>query len=329
MHRNSILLGAIVMIGLATPALAHPGTDGSDSSISDQILPPPPTYKANDVTVAEHLGAVVPADAQFRTQDGTLVRLGDVLAGDIPTILTFNYSDCPMLCSLQLNGLSTVLPELAKKAPMGGPDALRGEAAKVGSPVIDADQPVGFGLGVQFRIVTIDLSPIESLDKMVKMRARYVDRLPAASRANATAGWTFLVAATPGDGAAISRVAASVGFAYTYLPEKAEYAHPAALIFLSTKGTVTRYVYGIEFPLDVMRESIFKAGIAEPASSSGFMNRCYHFDPDANSATHTGVMAMRIAAAGFIVLLLAGFGLLHILRKHARVSPPMTPGAHS
>ena len=314
MVTRAILLGA-VLFGLATPALAHPGADGSDSSaISDQILPPPPTYKANDVGVTEHLGATVPLDAEFRTQDGKRVRLGEVLAGDIPTILTFNYSDCPMLCSLQLNGLSAVLPELAKKAPMVG-----------------AREDIGFGLGTQFRIVTIDLAPDEALEKMVKMRARYVDRLPEHLRSSATAGWTFLVAATPGDAAAIRRVAATVGFTYTYLPERAEYAHPAALIFLSTTGTVTRYVYGIEFPLAMMRESIFKAGLAEPASAVGFMNRCYHFDPDANSATHAGVMAMRIAAAGFIVLLVAGFGLLHLMRKHARpASPPILgPGAHS
>lgn len=308
MAGNSILLGAIVMISLATPALAHPGTDG-ESAIGDQILAPPPTYKANDVTVVEKLGAKVPADAEFRTQDGKLVRLGDVLAGDMPTILTFNYSDCPMLCSLQLNGLTAVLPELAKKALQ-----------------IGADKEIGFGLGVQFRIVTIDLSPTEPLEKMVRMRKRYVDRLPENLRANATAGWTFLVAATPGDAAAIGRVAQTVGFAYTYLADKAEYAHPAALIFLSTTGTVTRYVYGIEFPLDVMRESIFKAGLAESASASGFMNRCYHFDPDANAATHEGVLAMRIAAGGFVLLLLVGFGYLQ-MRKHAR--PVIQPGAHS
>jgi protein SCO1/2 len=192
-----------------------------------------------------------------------------------------------------------VLPELTKKAPM-----------------IGADKDIGFGLGVQFRIVTIDLSPIEPLSKMVAMKARYVGRLPETLRENAATGWTFLVAATPGDAAAIRRVADAVGFTYTYLPDRAEYAHPAALIFLSTKGTVTRYVYGIEFPLAVMRESIFKAGLAESASAVGFMNRCYHFDPDANSATRAGVLSLRLAAAGFIVLLLAGFGILQYKRKH-------------
>ena len=74
------------------------------------VLAPPPTYKANGVTVDEHLGAKVPLDARFRTS-GRQARHARraAAAASLPTILTFNYSDCPMLCSLQLNGLSTVL----------------------------------------------------------------------------------------------------------------------------------------------------------------------------------------------------------------------------
>src|SRR5690606_21195050 len=102
----------------------------------------------------------------------------------LPTILTFNYSDCPMLCNLQLNGLTAVLPAIAEK-----------------------HEGALFRVGTQFRIVTIDLEPSESLEKMHKMRERYLERLPEAQRAAARSGWTFLVAETPGDGAAIRRVA--------------------------------------------------------------------------------------------------------------------------
>src|SRR5262249_45503563 len=153
-----------------------------------------------------------------------------------PTILTFNYSDCPMLCSLQLNGLSNALP-------------------KVGDPT--AKPPLR--VGAQYRIVTIDLEPTEGLDKVSKMRDRYIARLPADEQAAARAGWTFLVAENPGDDTQIRRVANAVGFTYVYIPERKEWAHPAALIFLAPTGTVTRYVYGIEFDTAAMRESIFKA----------------------------------------------------------------------
>jgi len=274
-------------------------TDEAPASSNDVTLPASPTYQANGVTVHEQTGSVIPLDAEFRTSDGALITLRDALQGDLPTILTFNYSDCPMLCSLQLNGLSAVLPALATKV-----DWADGNGKKV-----------GFAIGTQFRILSIDLEPKEPLEKLAKMKARYIDHLPEKMRESAAKGWTFLAAAKAGDDTQIRRVAESVGFKYVYIPDRAEWAHPAALIFLSTKGIVTRYVYGIEFPADVMRESIVKAGLAEMSSAVGFMNRCYHFDPDANNHSRAGVFALRLGAAGFVVLLLAGFGVFRMRRR--------------
>lgn len=299
MARNTHI--AALVIGLLSgTAVAHP----EGASPSDQILPPPPTYKANGVTVDEHTGATVPRDAVFRTSDGQTVTLGSLLTGELPTILTFNYSDCPMLCSLQLNGLTSVLPKISEPVDLDGPDGKK---------------TVAFRTGQQFRIVTIDLEPSESLDKLAKMKERYIAKLPEAQRAAAAKGWTFLAAGAPGDGAAIRRVAEAVGFKYVYVADRAEWAHPAALIFLSTTGVVTRYVYGIEYDPKVMRESIVKAGLAEPATAVGFMNRCYHFDPDANSHTRAGVLALRLGAAGFLVLLVSGLGFVQFRRRRRSI----------
>ena len=264
---------------------------------ADYVPPPPPTYRGNGVTVKEQLGAPLPRDVQFTTTEGKHVRLGELLTGDLPTILTFNYTSCPMLCSLQLNGLSAALPQIATPAMLDGKNAV-------------------FRVGQQFRIITIDLEPNDPLDKLAKMKARYIERLPEELRASARDGWTFLDA--EGDAAAIRRVADAVGFQYTYVPERAEWAHPAALIFLSSTGAVTRYVYGIEFEPAMMRETIVKAGQAEPATAVGFLNRCYHYDPDANSHAHAGAAALRYGAAGFIVLLGAAIGLAHFLKRQRR-----------
>jgi len=294
------LIFAIVAV-LATQAQAHPGADGEAAS-DDTVIPTPPTYKGNGVTVDERVGARIPLDVKLRTADGTIVTLAEVMRGELPVILTFNYSDCPMLCSVQLNGLTTALPAIARVGP--GPDPAKGD--------------VGFRVGAQYRIVTIDLEPNEPLDKIQKLRERYLARFPEADRERARAGWTFLLAAVPGDDAAIRRVADAVGFRYTYLPERAEWAHPAALIFLSAAGVVTRYVYGIEFDPKMMRESIYKAGLAEPATAVGFMNRCYHFDPEEGSHAHAAVIALRLGAAGFLVLLVSLFGVMHVIRRSKR-----------
>ena len=252
------------------------GKSQSKSMVGEEIAPAPPTYKANGVTVEERLGAKLPLDARFRTADGALVTLGEVLAfagNTMPTIVTFNYSNCPMLCNLQLNGLQAAMPALAQ--PIAGARFLAGR---------------------QFRIVTIDLEPTETPEQAGKMRDKYVAMLPEPQRAAVRAGWTFLVAAFPGDSSQIRRVADAAGFSYAYLPERAEWAHPAALIFLSTTAVITRYVYGIEFDGAVMRESLFKAGLSEPATAVGFMNRCYHYDPDASSHARAGIVALRVGA---------------------------------
>lgn len=271
-------------------AVLTSSASANDVGSADFVPPTHPMSKASKVDVVEKLGAKLPVDAQFRDHTGKLVTLGDVLAGELPTILTFNYSDCPMLCSLQLNGLTAALPATSEPFEHGG-------------------KKVQLELGQEFRIVTIDLEPYESLEKMSRMRAKYMEK------AKAKDGWTFLVAATPGDAAAIRRVAEAVGFAYTYVPERAEWAHPAALIFVSTSGTVTRYVYGIEFAADAMRDSILKAGIAEASTAVGFMNRCYHFDPDASSSARSGVLALRLGAAGFALLFVTGLGVFHVVRR--------------
>jgi protein SCO1 len=329
MPSNSItavagLAGALAFTAGATVAGVHPASAEPARAVApapaapdDEIPAPPPTFKAGGVTVDEHLGGRVPLDAKFRSHDGAVVTLGEVLRGELPAILTFNYSDCPMLCSVQLNGLTAALPAVGQPGPSPSAGTAAGVApAGVAPAGAGGDaRDVVFRVGQQFRIVTIDLEPSETLDKARAMRKRYIDRLPEDQRAAAETGWTFLVAATPGDDAAIRRVADAVGFRYAYIKDRAEWAHPAALIMLTATGVVTRYLYGIEFDPAVMRESIYKAGIAEPASAVGFMLRCYHYDPAANSHARAGVLALRFAAAGFVVLLAAALAILHFMRR--------------
>lgn len=301
MPRRAHIAAFAIVLSASTAAAAPDRPDPGD-----EVPRPPPTYKAGAVNVEEHLGARVPLDARFRALDGgAATTLGEVLRGELPTILTFNYADCPSMCNLQLSGLFAALPAVAERGP---------------APVAGRE-PVAFRMGAQFRIVTISLEPGESLERLSKMRDRYLARLPEAQREAARRGWTLLVAEEPGDAASIRRVAEAVGFAYVFVADRGEWAHPAALIFLSTTGTVTRYVHGIEFPPAMLRESIFKAGLAEPSTAVGFLSRCYHYDPAASDRSGVAVGALRLGAAGFVVLLLAGLGALHFVRRSRARSP--------
>jgi protein SCO1/2 len=254
----------VVLCAIAASARAAPGA-------GDYVPDAPKAFEG--VGLTERLSSTIPLDLGFRDQDGHDVTLGDYFADELPVILTFNYSDCPMLCSLQLNGLATTLASL-DLAP-----------------------------GREFRIVTIDLEPRESPARARETREKYITRLPPDRRADARRGWTFLVARTGADDAQIRAVAGAVGFHYKYIPAQAEYAHPAALILLSSRGMVTRYIGGVDYDAVVLHDSIERAGLAETSTNAGFVLTCFHYVASGNP--HKAVVAMRIFAGAFLAAGLA------------------------
>lgn len=309
-------VGAALWLALAvTPVAASEASStsnaGAAAGATDYVPTPPPTFQGEKVSVEEKLGAMVPGNLKFRDHTGNVVTLGQVLRGDLPTILTFNYSDCPMLCSLQLNGLTAVLDEVAAPAALD-------EAAASRPDLVKAGRKATFKLGGHFRVLTVVLEPTQTQAKTQATRQSYLDRLSEKDRALAAQGWTFLSAVDPNDSRAIAALADSVGFRYTYVRERAEWAHPAALIFLSTSGTVTRYVHGTQFEAPLIRESIIKAGLSEPATAIGFMNRCYHFDPNANNHSRAGVLTLRVGAVAFLGLMILVFAGRRWLRRQPR-----------
>jgi protein SCO1/2 len=245
----------------------------------------PTVFPGSGAAVDEQLGATVPLALALRDHTGADVTLGALLAGDVPTILTFNYTACTTLCSVQLAGLSRALAELP------------------------------WQVGRQFRIVTVVLDPGEPLDRVRATRDRYVRALPAGSD---PAGWTFVTTRTPGDEAPIRALAGAVGVRYEKIESTGDWAHPAVLVFLSQQGKVTRYVHGVDYATDVMLTSITRAGTDELSAAAGFLLRCFSFDPSHNDYSKMGRLAMRYAAAGFLVLVLSGYGLVRVLRRQRR-----------
>lgn len=272
---------------LAAAVIAALALHGTAVASDDFTTAAPPAVAAVDVE--EQLGAKVPLDLRFRDHDGNEVSLGELVRGDLPVILTFNYSSCPMLCSLQLDG------------------------------VVDGLGTVDLGVGEQFRVVTVVIEPKETPERANETREAYLDKLQtrnATRRGPAQrGGWTFLVAATSGDDAAIRRLAETVGFEYRYVPESAEWAHPAALVFLSPNGIVTRYVHGIQYDPKELFTSLVRAGTAEPSASVGFVQRCFHWDPEAGGNPAAGRALMKFGAFAFAGLVLGVLLVAHLVRK--------------
>ena len=255
----------------------------------DEYVPPPPKPPPG-IGITEKLGAHLPLTLAFRDQTGRPVTLRDYFDDDLPVVLTFNYSNCTMLCSLQLSGLTKTLARLGLRA------------------------------GTQFRIVTIDLDPNETTSRAAATRSTYLQRLAPEVRGSTERGWSFLLARTPGDDAEIHAAADAVGFHYAYVPESQQYAHPAGLILLSSRGAVTRYLGGTEYDADVLRDSIVKAGLSETSTSTGFFLTCFHGSTSTRS--RSVIAALQAVTAGFLLLFAGAIAVVVVRRRRALRGAP-------
>jgi protein SCO1/2 len=233
------------------------------------------------VDVAEKLGQSAAEAPSFRDESGRAVTLGSYLRADVPVVLTFNYSDCPMLCSLQLNAFVTGLKALELTA------------------------------GKDFRIVTISLDPEETPEVARRTKARYLTQY---GRPGADSGWHFLT----GSEASIQALARSVGFSYSYNAARDEYVHPAALTLLSPEGKIARYLYGLEYPKQTLRLGLVEASEGRVGSSlDRLILYCFHYDSAEGRYAPVAARIMKIGGAVSVVLL-AGFLTILIRRDRKR-----------
>ena len=268
------LARAVLLTGLllAPAAAAHPVPSAERL---DPIDPPP--RGAESVEVKEHLGANVPKGLAFKDERGRDVKLEQYFDGTRPVILTFNYSNCPMLCSLMLNGLVQGLREL------------------------------GYTPGKEFRIVTVSIDHEETPEHALKTQKRY---LAEYGRPEAEAGWSFLT----GSRENVDTYARTLGFGYAYNEVRKEYAHPSAMAVASPDGRIVRYLYGIEYKPSNLKLALLEA--AEGKIGNPFdrlVLYCFHYDATQGRYAPVAAKLMRVGGGVSVVL----FGAFLILLRRA------------
>ena len=225
------------------------------------------------VDVIERLGEYVDLELPFVDENGKDVQLKDYFGDDKTVILTLNYYNCPMLCSMQLNAMIAGLQEL-EWAP-----------------------------GDNYRIVTISIDPREGPDLAAAKREVYLEELGQGMDVE----WAFLT----GDEANIRAVAEQVGFGYRYVREIDEYAHTATIFVLSPEGRISRYLYGLQYrPFD-LRMAILEAAEGRIGTTMDrILLSCFHYDSSSNSYSVFAFGVMRIAGVITLIILGAVLGLL-------------------
>jgi protein SCO1/2 len=283
-HAIQRLLAVFVIVCAASVANARPV---KPSEQLDRVEELPERLRGIDVK--EHLGEPVAKSAVFTDETGKTAPLAAYLDGKRPVILTLNYSRCPMLCSLELNGMVAALKQLDWTA------------------------------GKEFTIVTVVLDPTEKAADAKKFQARYLGQY---GRPEAATGWHFLT----GSEESIHAVAKSVGFSYGFNEKRDEYIHPAAIMMLSPEGKIARYLYGIEYHPKTVRLSLVESGEGKIGSSfDQLVLFCFHYDEKEGRYAPVAMNIMRIASAlGTVALggVLSSFWLTESRRRRKESPKP-------
>lgn len=263
------LLGAVpIRAGAAVPIRS----DAENSVVDSRPAP------LRQVAIEQRLDAAVPLDLAFRDESGAAVTLGQYF-GKRPVILSLVYYECPMLCTLVLNGMVRALRALT------------------------------FDPGQEFDIVTVSFNPRDTPELAAKKKATYLGEY---DRPGAAAAWHFLT----GDAAAIERLARAVGFQYTYVPEEKQFAHAAAIMVLTPDGHLSRYFFGVEYSPRDLRFGLIDAAERKIGTAvDHLLLYCYRYDP---ATGKYGAVAMNLVRASGVLTILAFATFVVVMRRRDR-----------
>ncbi len=279
--RRVAMAAGTIVFSLAAPFLAAQVSSYGDKQAGPANDRPPSIL--NGVGVDQHLNTQLPLGLAFTDDAGKPVTLGSYL-GKRPAIFALVYYRCPMLCSEELDGLTSAL-EMVRYLP-----------------------------GKDFSIIVVSIDPTEGTDLAAQKKREYVKRYGRPETAN---GWHFLTGTQPN----IDALTQAVGFRYVKLTVPGsslmQYAHASSIQILTPEGKLAQYYMGVEYsPKDLL------LGLDEASSNrigspvDNILTYCYHYDPTTN--THDLIIARVIQLGGFLTLVLLGGFMFVMFRRDYR-----------
>jgi protein SCO1/2 len=231
-----------------------------------------------DVGFDQRLGEALPLDLELRDEAGRAVKLREYFSGR-PVVLSVVYYECPMLCTLTLNGLVSALATLS------------------------------FDAGREFEVVTVSFDAREGPELARAKKTTYLQRY---KRPGAAQGWHFLT----GEAAPLRALTEAVGFRYAWDERTKQFAHPAGLVVLTPEGRIARYLYGVEYAPKDLRLALVESAAGRIGNAvDQVLLFCYQYDPERG---RYGAVVMRLVRLGGVLTLAALGGLIFTLRRAER-----------
>lgn len=274
-------VACIALAVLAAPGRAQYGT------------PPPPRPEPGlprgleGVGFDQRIGAALPLDVTLRDTSGRPVRLGEYFTG-LPVLLVPAYYECPMLCTLVLNGVTSALKALP------------------------------FSVGREFRVVVFSFDPRDTPERAAAKRQAY---LAEYRRDGAETAWHFLV----GDEPEIRRLTDAIGFRYRWDEASQQYAHASGIVLATPAGRLAQYFYGVEFsPRDLRLALVESSQERIGTLVDQLLLYCFHYDPATGTYSRLALDVVR--AGGILTLIALGAFVGLMLRRDARRRRAPQPG---
>jgi protein SCO1/2 len=250
---------AFVLLMFAAPAMAQD----------------PPAGILSEIGIDQKLNAEVPLDLSFKDESGKEVRLRDLFRRK-PVVLSLVYFECPMLCSMTLNGL------------------------------VKSFRPLAFQVGREFDVLTISFDPNEKPELAAAKKDVYVKEY-----GRAAPGWHFLTGSID----SIRQLTDAVGYRYQWDDYTKQWAHVSAIMVLTPDGRVSQYLYGIEFSSRDLRLSLVQASQNKIGTLvDRVLLFCYHYNPETGKYGLVIMNTIRVAGIS-TVLALAAFIVLNRRRE--------------
>ena len=156
-------------------------------------------------------------------------------------------------------------------------------------------------------LIVIGIDPKDGIEEAKRQRRETPNEAALGSRA------VFLTA----DVASVERLTRSVGYAYRYDPERDQFAHPAAALFVDASGALARVASSLSLSAEPLRLSLIDVG---KGRIGGLLDRirlrCYAYDPVSGLYTSRIRGLLRFGAT-FTVLAL-GLGIALLVRAGGR-----------
>jgi protein SCO1 len=239
----------------------------------------------NGVGIAQHLNQQLPLDLTFTDDTGKQVQLASYF-GKKPAILALVYYQCPMLCSEELNGLTSAL------------------------------QMVSLVPGRDFNIIVVSIDPSEGTDLAASKKRSYVRRY---GHPNTAAGWHFMTGTQPN----IDAITKAVGFSYVKIPgpdgKLTQFAHASSIQLVTPEGKLAQYYMGVEYsPKDIRIGLVEASGNKIGSPVDNILTYCYHYDPQSNK--HSLIVARVVQLGGAMTLVMLGGFMWIMFRRDYRAA---------